>query len=265
MSNILIVGEKGIGKTTLVNEMVKKEVCLHKTGCGVCDRCQTYLNGNHPDVHRISGGKMDEVKDILYAVSEVPYYEKHIVIFEDMHDMAPAVQNTLLKPTEESNDRVMFILVSRSLSKIIPTIRSRMVVKNILPKSPGEVVKILKEHIENETLIKKAARFGQGNIGSSLEYISKNEFYEMLSEDLRQIKEKNFFEISQRYSKDYKEDLDLILEYYQKYLYEMIKRKPDEKHYLNAFEMVIEFKEKLIQNVNAAMNLQNIILEIQKA
>jgi len=263
--NRMIIGEKGIGKTEYAKKIVLENVCIQKTGCGTCERCQAYLNGNYPDFHYLSGGKIEEVKEILYQISEVPYYDKQIVVFDDMHKMTSLVQNVILKPLEENNGRVIFILIARNSGQILPTIRSRVVQEVIKPMGKKEVVEILKTKSDDDKLISKAYRFGQGNIGSSLEYLKRSELFEMLSEDLKNIKEKNFFEIAQRYTKNYEDDFELIVEYYQKYLYEMIKLNPANQSYQKAFEMIIAFKERLIQNVSKAMSIQNIVLEIQKA
>ena len=61
----IILGSRGVGKTSLAKEIIKKSICDHGTGCGECKPCKTFESGNYIDFHYIQGGKSDRSHVVL--------------------------------------------------------------------------------------------------------------------------------------------------------------------------------------------------------
>ena len=117
---------KGFRKTTLAKEIIQRFVCDHKNACGECKPCRLFLSGSHPDFYSISGGKVDDVRELISKIAVKPYYDMHYVLFDDMDKMTIAAQNALLKTIEESVT-TLFIITGTIQNNILKTIISRCV------------------------------------------------------------------------------------------------------------------------------------------
>lgn len=162
---ILCAGPPGTGKRQLAVEFVKAMLCAAPgdDACDECATCHKVAGATHPDVHflaPISGSKAgrDEAamqtemrqavaetlsgtrlapssaanisrahlrllqREMSYAPAEG---NRRIAVVFDAECMHPAGANALLKTLEEPPDRAVFVLVSASPERIVPTIRSR--------------------------------------------------------------------------------------------------------------------------------------------
>lgn len=137
---ILIDGITGSGKTTIARILMKEYECTGREpghdACGVCPSCQAFdeyirtgNTDNLPDVKEINvaqnSGKGDIV-DILEDRTYLPvdglykYY-----YFDEVHKASDGLQNYLLKPLEEPEEHVVYILATTDVDKLLPTIRNR--------------------------------------------------------------------------------------------------------------------------------------------
>ena len=111
--------------------------------CGVCRDCRKALEGIHPDVisvRRLTDDKgrekkeitVDQVRDMAADSVVLPNEAaRKVYIIEDADLMNTQAQNAALKLLEEPPAGVMFILCTENAGLLLPTVRSRCVVRNV--------------------------------------------------------------------------------------------------------------------------------------
>ncbi|HMS56572.1 MAG TPA: AAA family ATPase [Fimbriimonadaceae bacterium] len=144
--SFLLYGGEGSGKTQLAKLIAGSFLCQHlsKNGpCGACQPCNAMSRGTNTDLLLIEpAGKSQLIKDsaITDGVPEEgtvglrdflrtgPLTSSHkVVLIEDADRMNSSAANALLKSLEEPPDRVVMILTTRDIGKVLPTILSRCV------------------------------------------------------------------------------------------------------------------------------------------
>jgi DNA polymerase-3 subunit delta' len=157
---ILFHGPTGIGKTAFVERFAQSLLCQARTvegqACGQCDPCGWFSQYNHPDYRRVrpealeedgADGSEDgaddkktakaakapskEIKiDQIRALADFMNISTHrqgmrVVLLYPAEALNTAAANALLKTLEEPPPHTMFLLVSNSLDRLLPTILSR--------------------------------------------------------------------------------------------------------------------------------------------
>jgi DNA polymerase-3 subunit delta' len=149
---ILLHGAKGVGKLDLALELARWLLCQrpHAEGaCGECDACNWFDQGNHPDFRRVEPKVDDESDDAaedgkskakkgarpisVEAVREVTEFLNltshrggwRVALFHPAEAMNAAAANALLKTLEEPPPRVLLLLVSHQVGRLLPTVLSR--------------------------------------------------------------------------------------------------------------------------------------------
>lgn len=264
----LIIGPKGSGKTTLARKIIQKYICEYKTGCGTCIQCKTFLKDEYFDFHMLSGGKVDEVRNLIGKLSKKPYYFKHFVILDDIDNMTTEGQNSLLKILEEPATPILFVVTGTIRKNILKTILSRCNKISPLLLDDETILNELKVKYpdEDEEFLRMVSDYCNGSLGVAYNMIERKEFYAMLKEDTDKIQTKNFFEMANRY-KDYKNDTNLIFEFYEHYLRNIMvqfnKEKKDTDNLFDIIQTMQEYKLQLKNNINQNIMYQNLILKIQ--
>ncbi len=143
-------GAEGIGKTTLAQEFAKAIVCEHHTGCGVCSACKQFFSTQ--DIHILEGDRSISVNQIRELTTEIylqPFlFSKKIYLIKDAEKMTVGAQNALLKVFEEPPRYAVILLVTNSLTALLPTILSRGVQIHCAQLHPKE----LKEYFSKNHL-----------------------------------------------------------------------------------------------------------------
>jgi DNA polymerase-3 subunit delta' len=149
---ILLHGPAGVGKLAFANEMARWALCSqpHADGaCGVCDACNWFDQGNHPDFRRVEP-KEPEVEEEgattarkaakkgsliikVEAIREVTEFftlTSHrggwrVALIQPAESMNAAAANALLKTLEEPPARVLLLLVSHQPGRLLATVLSR--------------------------------------------------------------------------------------------------------------------------------------------
>lgn len=124
------VGPEGVGKKKVALALAQYALCIDKAPpCGHCGSCRRVAQLQSealllikPDGAQIKLDQAHEVTEFLALRSQT----KRFVLIDDAHLMNSAFANSLLKIFEEPPLDTHFILVTPSLSALLPTIRSRL-------------------------------------------------------------------------------------------------------------------------------------------
>lgn len=110
--------------------------------CDVCESCIRIEKETHGDLEileDITGIKIEKVRELAYKDSITSYEgKKKIYIIRDIEKLRKESANALLKMIEEPNRGSFFILTSSGLN-ILPTIKSRALLLNILQEDAKEL------------------------------------------------------------------------------------------------------------------------------
>ncbi len=136
---IVLEGENGLGKKTLARYIAKACLCAaEEKPCLSCKSCHLVEVGSHPDYLLIEPqGTSIKVDQIRYLRSEAFLQplsaDGRVFVIDAAHTMNEQAQNALLKVLEEPPGGVTFLLLAKSASFLLETIRSRAVCFSLLP------------------------------------------------------------------------------------------------------------------------------------
>ncbi len=132
---LLLSGSQGIGLEHLALAMGQYLLCqspMDAIACGRCKNCLLMSSGNHPDLVYVSPediGKQIKVDDIRalseFVAKTAQQGARKVIVIEPADALNMNAANALLKNLEEPAGDTIFILVSSSLSRVLPTVRSR--------------------------------------------------------------------------------------------------------------------------------------------
>lgn len=160
---ILLHGPEGIGKTAFAERFAQALLCEAPAAdgqpCDKCDPCNWFVQYNHPDYRRLrpealedgdtadgeEGGdaadgkkagkasktpskeiKIDQVRALADFMNVSTHRQgMRVVLLYPAEALNTAAANALLKTLEEPPPHTMFLLVSHSLDRLLPTILSR--------------------------------------------------------------------------------------------------------------------------------------------
>jgi len=131
----LFWGPEGVGKKTVADAFARGILCQKKI-FGGCDKCETCLEfrrlGAHRDMIYVKPENgsisIEAVRDVILFFASAPALSaQKVAIIDDADAMSQEAQNAMLKIAEEPSERGVMILVSSSPSRIIETLRSRLV------------------------------------------------------------------------------------------------------------------------------------------
>ncbi len=149
---LILQGEPGTGRRTLARLIAQALVCRsrNKAPCGECPACLRAKAGSHPDIRMVEGKgdsgsiSVEQIQEMAADAQRMPDeadYSVYILVFGEYILDAP--QNKLLKLLEEPPAGAVFLLVCRSARALLPTIRSRAQVFQLMPPSEEEAARWL--------------------------------------------------------------------------------------------------------------------------
>ncbi|MFC7517729.1 DNA polymerase III subunit delta' [Herbaspirillum sp. GCM10030257] len=173
---ILFHGAQGIGKTVFAEHFAQSLLCQTPLAgghpCGKCDACGWFTQYSHPDYRRVRPEVLDEddgadgeeaeagegkkskatkapskeIKiDQIRALADFMNVSTHrqglrVVVLYPAETLNTAAANALLKTLEEPPPSTMFLLVSNSIERLLPTILSRCRKFGMPMPSPDEAL-----------------------------------------------------------------------------------------------------------------------------
>lgn len=153
----IIEGREGSGRRTLALNLAAALSCTDREGerfpCLECTACRKILDGKTPDVIRLAPERdrvsigVDAVRFIREDTMTFPNdFDYKVYIIENADTMTVQAQNALLLTLEEPHSYAVFLLICRSASALLETVRSRAPVIRTEPIGRQQLESYLIEH-----------------------------------------------------------------------------------------------------------------------
>lgn len=130
---IILSAAPGLGKMHFGNMLTRSLFCMQPTSeevaCGQCKYCPLISAKTHPDYQEILSEESIKIEDIR-AMQSLLFHSAQqggwkVVVIAPAEAMTVSAANSLLKILEEPPANTVFLLITTSLHKLLPTIRSR--------------------------------------------------------------------------------------------------------------------------------------------
>lgn len=210
-TTFLFVGPDGIGKRTFAIQLAQSMLCsttdeARLDPCGTCSDCQQVLSDSHPDLQLIRkpeekafipvdvfiGDREHRRRSgLCHFISLTPTGGKRrIAIVDDADWLNQEGANSLLKTLEEPSPGAVIILISTSVQRQLPTIRSRSQVIRFQPLTNDEVADCLQRNgiCETQEQAVEMASWSEGSISRAIRFAGEDirEFRSKLANGLAQ-------------------------------------------------------------------------------
>ncbi|VXC96390.1 AAA family ATPase [Sphingomonas sp. AX6] len=192
----LLSGPEGVGKASFAIEAAGRLLAAQEEGEGVLSAAahprgtaaQLFDKGNHPDFRILTrplvdpdkpekGIKrsipIDDVRALIARFATRPSMgSRRVIVIDAIDDLERGAANALLKNLEEPPAGTIFLLVSHSPGRLLPTIRSRCRVLRFETVADGDVARLLREQLPDASAdeIEALVRAGGGSPGRALSF-----------------------------------------------------------------------------------------------
>jgi DNA polymerase-3 subunit delta' len=211
-STFLLVGPEAIGKRTFARMIAKTLLCTNSspmdfTPCGKCEPCVQIEAGTHPDFIQIArdpdktalsidqfiGREEARMREgLCYEIRMKPYSgRRKIAIVDDADTIGVEGANSILKTLEEPPPGSVIFLISTSLQRQLPTIRSRCQVVRFQGLSQNELATLAMRQglTKDANEANQIARKANGSMAA---------FQVLLDEELREFQREMIRQLSER-------------------------------------------------------------------
>lgn len=187
----LLVGPRGIGKTTAAISFANALACLHPlngVACGDCLSCATSSRGKHPDLHLLAPASgavgIEDARVLLRALERRPVLSPRLIAVIDRADgMTEEATNAFLKTLEEPRGDTVLILTATTTSRLPATLVSRCSVYQFTVVSERTLRdRLLQQGVERRRAL-ELATFSDGRPGFALYLERQRGAYEQALEE----------------------------------------------------------------------------------
>lgn len=182
----LISGTPGIGKTSLariITQCINCKTDITTKPCNKCICCTSINAGENTDSIEIDAASKTKVEDIKELINLSQYKSINnrfkTYIIDECHMLSINSFNSLLKILEDTDNSIIYILITTHLYKIPTTIISRCLHLKLKKISNDTMQDKLSLILKNENIaydndgLKYIAMFSQGSLRSALNTIEK--------------------------------------------------------------------------------------------
>ncbi|MCK8059216.1 MULTISPECIES: DNA polymerase III subunit delta' C-terminal domain-containing protein [unclassified Fusibacter] len=167
-------GIKGIGKFTFAKSLAKYLLCGENEALRA-----KFESGNHPDILVVAPTgasiKTEQIDEIHGYVHVKPYLsDMKIVIIDESALMTEQAQNKMLKLIEEPPGHAMVILIADNITRLLPTIRSRVIRIAFNPIPDKGILELIEK--DNMELDHELVSIAQGSYGKYLKWSTDDVF-----------------------------------------------------------------------------------------
>jgi len=136
-SSYIFEGPEKETKFQFAIELAKALNCA-SGGCGTCETCSQIQSSNHPDVKiftTTTSIKIDDIRDFIRFMNLSKLSASYKVgIIKDGELLTPEATSALLKILEEPPLNSVIVIITSSLYRLLPTIRSRCQIVRFPPE-----------------------------------------------------------------------------------------------------------------------------------
>ncbi len=257
--------------------------------CQICDTCKKIRNDTHPDTIVLDDDgntiRIDKVRELIYKTNLTHGSKYRIVLIKNLERMPIEAQNSFLKTLEEPAGKTIFIMTTSQITKILPTIQSRVRHYYFPNLSDDKLRSYLKTKFGEHSKLEEIISMSQGRPGLAIclmqnteTLIHQQSLYNQIEYFLQNNNIAQKFTFIDDLTKDSKKDskkVDLFLDAFTRYLRKLLfefmndKNHPMSKRWsANDLVELFEYLEKsryLIQrNVNKKLVLENLLLKTEK-
>lgn len=190
---LLFYGPEGIGKRLLAREFARLLLCLGNVRtegkpCGHCESCRLLHFAADTSAHsdylyldpetdekqekkKLKIISVDQIRGLIGQAAFGPALSRYkICIINEADTMNAEAGNSLLKLLEEPPANWLFILIASSVSRLLPTILSRVIRVRFTPLTQEEICRVLEGQAVPSEEAALLARLADGSPGQALRY-----------------------------------------------------------------------------------------------
>jgi DNA polymerase-3 subunit delta' len=154
---LLLVGPRGVGKTTLALDLAAGLLCLAdepgRRPCRDCAACRKVAGDNHADLHLVvpeGAGEQIRLGQVQRLATELSLTAMEgrfrVAVICAAQRLNPDAQNALLKTLEEPGPATCLVLCADDAAPLLPTVISRTARQRLAPMTPAALTELLVSH-----------------------------------------------------------------------------------------------------------------------